>query len=57
MKKIIYQKTYFINVMVIQSSVLKMILGWNISFVYLNLECTLQNTKKCRKNKLKNAWN
>jgi hypothetical protein len=41
MKKTIYQINYFVNVMVIQSSVLKMILGWNIPFVYPNLEWTL----------------
>ncbi len=53
----IYEINYFINVMVIQSNVLRMILGWDISFVYLNPECTLQGTKKVPKNKLKNAWN
>ncbi len=35
-----YQIDYFVNVMVIESSVLKMILGWNIPFVYPNCECT-----------------
>jgi hypothetical protein len=32
-------KTYFINVMVIQSNVLRMILGWDIPFVYPNRNC------------------
>ncbi len=41
MKKKIYEKNYFINVMVIQGSVLKMILGQDIAFVYHNLEWTL----------------
>jgi hypothetical protein len=39
MKKIkIYQKNYFLNVMVIQSSVLKVVLMQDIPFVYPNHE-------------------
>jgi len=41
MEKKFYQISYFISVMVIQNNVLRMILGWNIPFVYLNDECTL----------------
>jgi hypothetical protein len=40
MKKKIYQKNYFVCVMVIQSSVLRVILRWDIPFVYSNRECT-----------------
>jgi len=40
MKKKIYQKNYFINVMIIESSFLKMILKWNILFMYPNREYT-----------------
>jgi len=39
-EKKIYQKNYFINLMVIQNSVLKVILGQGIPFVYPNCECT-----------------
>jgi hypothetical protein len=39
-EKKIYQKNYFINLMVIQSSVLIVILGWDSPFVYPNYECT-----------------
>jgi hypothetical protein len=40
-EKQIYQKNYFLNVVVIQSSVLTMILGQdNYPFVYPNHECT-----------------
>jgi hypothetical protein len=39
--KIIYQIHYFINVMVIQSSVFIMILKWNNPFMYPNSEHTL----------------
>jgi hypothetical protein len=42
MNKKIYQINYFVNVMVIQSNVLKMILGWDILFVYTNCDCTQQ---------------
>jgi hypothetical protein len=35
-----YQMNYFINVMIIQNVVLKMILGQDIPFVYPNLEWT-----------------
>jgi hypothetical protein len=31
---------YFINVIVIQNSVLTMMFGWNIPFMYPNYECT-----------------
>jgi len=54
MKKKIYQIIFFINVMVIQSNILSVILGWNIPFVYHNLEWTLKsifsqliNSPKC----------
>jgi hypothetical protein len=40
MKKKIYQKIYFIYVMVIQHNVLRMILGQDIPIVYPNLEWT-----------------
>jgi hypothetical protein len=35
-----YQIDYFVNVMVIESNVFKVILGWNIPFVHPNWECT-----------------
>jgi hypothetical protein len=38
--KFFYKINYYINVMVIQSNVLRMILGWDIPFVYPNCECT-----------------
>jgi hypothetical protein len=43
MEKKIYQIFFCVNVMVIQNNVLKMILGWNIPFVYPNLEWTLKS--------------
>ncbi len=46
MKNKIYQKKYFTNVMVIQSNVVRMILGRNIPFVYPNCECTLISNSK-----------
>jgi hypothetical protein len=41
MKKNNYQKNHSINAMVIQSNVLRMILGRGIPFVYPNLEWTM----------------
>jgi hypothetical protein len=35
-----YQISYFINVMVIQNNALRIILGWDIRFVYPNRDCT-----------------
>jgi hypothetical protein len=41
MKKKIYQINYIVNVMVIQSGILRVILGGDIPFVYPNYECAL----------------
>jgi hypothetical protein len=40
MKNKIYQINYFINVVVIQNNALRVILVFDIAFVYPNYECT-----------------